>query len=85
MRGLRKLNNAANRLQAIQDYDRLISLATNYGLETHTLPLPEGIGWRKIDVIAKQAVVEIINEVGRLDKARHDLRDAVYAIYPGLK
>ncbi len=79
MRNLSRLNSAANRLQALQDYDLLIILAARYGLQSLTPPLPINmIGWRKIDEIAKQAAEDII-------KARPELRDAVYVIYPGLK
>jgi hypothetical protein len=77
MRGIYKLNNAANKAQACGDYAWLLNLAAEHGLPDLIPPAGDRPGWRKFDKAAKAGIDALL-------KAKPELRDKVAMVYPGL-
>lgn len=76
MRGLYKLNGAANTMQALRDYGQLLRLAQGASLSYLIPSIRANAGWRTIDKAAKTGVEALLN-------AKPELSDKIAAIYPG--
>ncbi|MCI0393206.1 MAG: hypothetical protein MOB07_31140 [Acidobacteria bacterium] len=77
LRGLHKLQGAANTAQARRDYIRLLAVAARVGKMGCVLDLPADSGWRKMDKAAQVGVKKLL-------AAHPELRAELAEIYPGL-